>query len=160
MAHSSGSEASAPASKNRRLSDIKLSDQLTQKQVVTIWGEALKYGPGNIINLYGLDNGERLWLSFESNEAGNLNRAVLITNETVPESKILFNKIEATKNRHCNQFDFSNIVTVDQINKIWGPPDNVIGSGIENWIYYLKNGGSAILILSKDQVISVKGCQK
>jgi hypothetical protein len=145
-------------STNRTLADIVFAETTTRAQVVARWGQSISVGPANSLELYSLDSGERLWLSFAKAEPHVLTRAIRLSNAPVPKTTVLMNKIPATVVRRCGQIDFSKPTTAERVTEIWGPPDNVVGSGIENWSYQLSDGTSAILIFSQDQVVSVKGC--
>ena len=42
--------------------------------------------------------------------------------------------------RKLSDIQLDDTVTREQVTKIWGPPDNRLGSGIDYWAYSLQNG--------------------
>jgi hypothetical protein len=155
-----GSGPSASAQKPRTLSALKLSPETTQDAVTAAWGEALPFGPDQAISRYMLDGGETLWLSFAGAEPRRLVRAVLLKGDQALSEQILFDTLETTKSRRCDQLSFKGTVTEAQVNAAWGPPDNVAGSGIDNWMYKLANGETAILNFLDGKVAAVRGCPR
>lgn len=140
------------------LSDMKLDPNTTHADVAARWGKPRNFGPGGVIRSYDLDNDEQLWLTFSSPDAGMLLRAVAVGVGPAPTPRTLLDVHPLTKKRRCEQLDFKKSLTAAHVNAAWGPPDNVIGSGIDNWIYALANGKSATLIYSGDKVINANGC--
>jgi hypothetical protein len=143
-----------------KLSDLKLDDTTTYIDVVSRWGKPRNFGPGDSIRLYGLDSDEQLWLTFSAQDSGNLMRAVVVGVGPAPKPRVLFDAHPQTKKRRCDQLDFKKTTSAAEVNAAWGPPDNVIGSGIDNWIYQLADGTSAALIFSAGKVINANGCGK
>jgi hypothetical protein len=142
-----------------KLSDLKIDDTTTYDDVVSRWGKPRNFGPGNVIRRYDLDSDEQLWLTFSARDSGRLSRAVVVGVGPAPKSRVLFDVHPLTKLRRCNQLDFKKSTSAAEVDAAWGPPDNVIGSGIDNWIYQLADGTSASLIFSADKVINVNGCR-
>ncbi len=141
-----------------KLSDLKLDETTTYGDVVSRWGKPETYGPGESIRRYGLESDEQLWLTFSSPNAGTLTRAIVAGVGPLPKPRVLFDIHPLTKKRRCNQLDFKKPTSAAEVNAAWGPPDNVIGSGIDNWIYQLMDGTTAVLIFSGGKVVSANGC--
>jgi hypothetical protein len=133
--------------------DIAFTGATRLDQVISAWGEPGRGGPANEILVFYLETGERLWLSFTPSEPKTLTRAILLSNSLWPATTILFNDLEKTKTRRRDQLDFSRTVTADEVNAAWGPPDNVVGSGIEHWVYSLANGETARLVFDGNRVV-------
>ncbi len=154
-AETTGARASA---QSRALSDLTFDASTTRAAVIARWGQPLRYGPGGILQLYGLATNERVWLSFSDAEPSMLTRALLLTDSAAPQVRVLYDALAATKARQCSQIDFRKPTSAADVNAAWGPPDGVAGSGIDNWFYRLANGASAIVIYQNDRVVSVNGC--
>jgi hypothetical protein len=66
----------------RKLSDIKLNEQLTQKQVTAKWGPPdWDRGSGVEYFSYSLEGGQELWFQFESEPPHRLLAALLVARE-------------------------------------------------------------------------------
>ncbi len=143
-----------------KLSDLKLDFTTTYADVTSRWGEPRSFGPGDGIRRYDLDGDEQLWLTFSEQDSGNLTRAVVIGVGPAPKPRVLVDAHPLTKARRCDQLDFGKVTAATEVDAAWGPPDNVIGSGVDNWIYKLADGTSASLIFSAGKVISASGCGK
>lgn len=155
-----GFSPSIAVQKPLMLSALKLSPETTQDMITAAWGEALPFGPDQAISRYSLDSGETLWLSFGNISPHKLVRAVLLKDDPAPREQILLDTLGTTKHRRCDQLVFSGTVTEAQVNAAWGPPDNVAGSGIDNWMYTLANGETAVLNFLNGKVAAVRGCTR
>ncbi len=143
-----------------KLSDLKLDNTITYDDVISRWGKPRNFGPGDGIRRYDLDSDEQLWLTFSAPDSGLLMRAVVVGVGPAPKQRVLFDVHPLTKKRRCNQLDFKKSVSAAEVNAVWGPPDNVIGSGIDNWIFQLADGTSVALVFSAGKVINANGCDK
>ncbi len=141
-----------------KLSDMKLDAATTYDAVVSRWGKPENFGPGESIRRYRLDSDEQLWLTFSSPNGGTLTRAVVVGAGPAPTPRLLVDTHPLTTTRRCDQLDFKKSTSAAEVNAAWGPPDNVIGSGIDNWIYRLANGTSAALVFSAGRVVNATGC--
>ena len=83
-----------------RLNEIKLSVQLTKKQVLADWGppDAVE-GFGVEYLVYKLEDGRLLWLLFASQPPQPLLKALLFTNSSDTEGKTIFDGMNETKLR-------------------------------------------------------------
>ncbi len=141
-----------------KLSDLKLDETTSYDDVISRWGKPENFGPGDSLRLYNLDSNEQLWLTFSAPDAGTLTRAVVVGVGPAPTPKLLMDTHPLTKKRRCDQLDFKKSTSATQVNAAWGPPDNVIGSGIDNWIYQLADGTSVSLVFSAGKVVNANGC--
>jgi hypothetical protein len=138
------------------LVDLELTPSTTREQVRAVWGDPTPGGPAGEMATYWLENRElQVWLSFSSSEPHELTRAILLDwhNPVVPKTKMLLNRIEATKTRRRNQLDFRRPLTAADVYAVWGPPDSVAGSGIEHWGYAMADGTVASLIFDGERVL-------
>lgn len=155
-----GSVPSSAVQKPRTLAALPLSPDTTRDAVNSAWGEGLPFGPDQAMSLYALGTGETLWLSFGDTPLQKLVRAVLLKSGPSSKPQILIDTLTTTKSRRCDQLAFSGTVTEAQVNAAWGPPDNVAGSGIDNWMYKLANGETAVLNFLDGKVAAVRGCTR
>jgi hypothetical protein len=143
-----------------KLSDLTLDSETTYNSVVTRWGKPRNFGPADGIRAYYMDDGDQLWLTFSAPDSGTLLRAIVVGVGPAPVSRVLFDAHPLTNVRRCSQLDFAKLPTAAQVSAAWGPPDNVIGSGIDNWIYRLADGKSATLVFAGGQVVNANGCSR
>jgi hypothetical protein len=83
-----------------RLNEIRLSTQLTKKQVLSKWGSPDSIeGFGVEYLVYKLDDGRMLWLLFASQETQPLLKAMIFTNSRDTKGKTIFDGMNETKLR-------------------------------------------------------------
>ncbi|HVQ09976.1 MAG TPA: hypothetical protein VMS43_16235 [Allosphingosinicella sp.] len=134
----------------RELRDLPLTPETTQAQVVAAWGEPRSEGPAEEISSYHLTCYAQLWLSFEPSGRRRLTRAILFTDSFAwPQPTVILDSLAITKNRRCNQLRLGDGISGATIFRRWGPPDNVIGSGIARYIYAMADGGLGQVFFSE-----------
>lgn len=145
---------SAPSSGSPQpsIDDIRLTPETTRDEIVATWGNAVHFGPALEMESYSLVTGEYLWLSYDLGTPRRLTRAVLVSMSAFPETTMLLNRIESTKNRRRGQLDFGEPITANDVYSAWGPPDSVIGSGLEYWVYQLADGEDVRLLFIDGRV--------
>ena len=126
----------------RELRDLPLTPATTYAEVVRTWGEPRPEGPAGEVASYSLTCASFVWLSFEPSGQRRLLRALLFTEYQRPPT-VIFNHLPITLNRRCNQLRPGPRQSGRMIARVWGPPDELIGSGIERWIYRMRGGGFA-----------------
>ena len=146
-----------PAAQRPKLADIALSAATTRAQIVAVWGDPFMR-PADSLQAYELEGGQLLWLTFADEQPQTLTRALLLSASVVPKVATLLNVAALTQARRCSQLDFGSEPSARDVHVAWGPPDNVVGSGIQTWRYKLANGSSAMLVYYNDRVSSVQGC--
>lgn len=125
------------------LSDFVFDENLTKAAVERKWGAGLPYGPSRReVVVYDVGADGELWLTFADDENGALERAITLENNFASTSlkNILYDRLARTKNRSCADIKKSGM-TADELFRIWGPPDGNFGSGVDRWLYQLKNNG-------------------
>jgi hypothetical protein len=146
-----GESAVATAAGERTLADLGLSETSTREDAVRLFGHLQRYGPAGAVEVALLPSGELLWLSFTTSEPRSLTRAVLMVGYP-QQAHILFDRIARTQTRKAEALDFGRTLTDADVDAAWGPPDSVVGSGIETWLYELADGGTAMLWFSAGKV--------
>jgi hypothetical protein len=126
----------------RELHDLPLTPETTYAEVTAAWGEPMPEGPAGEVAEYSLTCSASVWLSFEPGGRRRLVRALLLSGYG-EEPQVIFNNLPITQNRRCNQLRPGPRQSGRMIARVWGPPDNKIGSGIERWIYLMRGGGFA-----------------
>jgi hypothetical protein len=142
-----------PAEAAARSCDLEeiLDQNRTLEQIAAFWGPALVDGPNGEMKLYRFPSNERLWLSFAAD--GRLVRAILLSNAAVPTTRVLLNELPATRSRRRDQLDFAAPLTARDVAAAWGPPDNLVGSGIDHWVYTLADGETVKLVFDGERVV-------
>lgn len=164
-AGSSNGEEGAPAGGRRdwsarQIGDVRLTADTTAAQVEAVWGRPVATGPGGIIAGYALPGGDRLWLSFEPEAPRRLARALYLRGDVTPKVEVLFDGLCLAERRRLDQLDFSRPLTVADVNAIWGPPDGVMGSGIEYYLYGLADGTTRRIVFDGDRVLGSGGSER
>lgn len=131
--------------------DEILRDNRTLAAVTAFWGEPRVDGPAAEMKMYYFPSGERLWLSFTAE--GNLARALLLSSDIVPRVRVVMNELAITRARRLDQLDLTRPLTSRDVEAVWGPPDNLVGSGVDHWVYGLANGETVTLVFDGDRLV-------
>jgi hypothetical protein len=126
-----------------RLALVSLTRETTQASVIAAWGAGYPDGAAGEMLTYYADCDARFWLSFEEAPPHRLTRALLLSGSFVPHTTMLFNRLEVTRRRRCDQVRRGRGQDGRRIAAAWGPPDNQVGSGLVRWTYDMANGGFA-----------------
>lgn len=126
-----------------RLALVSLNGETIRDQVDAAWGPGLPYGVADEMLAYSVDCDARFWLSFEEAPPHRLTRALLLTGSFVPHTTMLFDRLEITRRRRCDQVGRGRGQDGRRIAAAWGPPDNEVGSGLVRWAYNMADGGFA-----------------
>jgi hypothetical protein len=130
--------------------DEILAANRTLEQVAAFWGEPRIDGPGGEMKIYFFPSNERLWLSFT--DGGALRRAILLSNDVVPRTRVVMNELPITRARRRDQLDLTRPLTAADVNRAWGPPDSLAGSGVDHWIYTMTDGEIVTLVFDGDRL--------
>jgi hypothetical protein len=125
------------------LRDVPLTADTDRAQVAAAWGEPGTEGPAQEVAQYWLTCDARLWLSFEPNGPRRLKRAILFTGSFVPQATVIVDDLPITRTRRCEQLPLGRPIDPHRVAAAWGPPDNLVGSGIVRWTYSMADGGTA-----------------
>lgn len=152
-APAAGCQASQQAREQARSCDLDeiLRDNRTLPAVTAFWGEPRIDGPAAEMKMYYFPSGERLWLSFTAE--GNLARALLLSPDVVPRVRVVMNELAITRARRLDQLDRTRPLTSRDVAAAWGPPDNLVGSGVDHWVYTLADGGTVTLVFDGDRLV-------
>jgi hypothetical protein len=131
--------------------DEILRDNRTFRAVTQYWGEPRIDGPAAEMKMYYFPSGERLWLSFTA--GGGLARALLLSSDVVPKVRVVMNELAITRARRLDQLDLARPLTAQDVAAVWGPPDNLVGSGVDHWVYGLANGETITLVFDGDRLV-------
>jgi hypothetical protein len=129
-----------------RLNGLALSNQTTPAQIAAALGEGRPAGPAGEMLSYHLKCDGILWLSFDENRPRHLTRAVLLAGAFVPRTTTLFDTLRITRRRSCTQLPRGRWISGNRVTRAWGPPDNLVGSGIVRWTYALADGGTGVVL--------------
>lgn len=122
----------------------------TLEAVTAFWGEPRLDGPGGEMKVYFFPSSERLWLSFT--DQGALTRAILLSDDVVPRTRVVMNELALTRARRRDQLDLTRPLTRADVNRAWGPPDSVVGSGVDHWVYAMADGEVVTLVFDGDRL--------
>jgi hypothetical protein len=142
----------SPAQAQARSCDLDeiLAANRTVEQVAAFWGEPRIDGPGGEMKIYFFPSDERLWLSFT--EGGVLARAILLSEDVVPRTRVVMNELAITRARRRDQLDLTRPLTAADVNRAWGPPDSLVGSGVDHWVYTMADGEIMTLVFDGDRL--------
>ena len=130
--------------------DEILAANRTLEQVTAFWGEPRIDGPGGEMKIYFFPSDERLWLSFT--EGGALTRAILLSEDVVPRTRVVMNELPITRARRRDQLDLTRPLSAADVNRAWGPPDSLVGSGVDHWVYTMADGEIVTLVFDGDRL--------
>jgi hypothetical protein len=130
--------------------DEILAANRTLEQVTAFWGEPRLDGPAGEMKIYFFPSGERLWLSFT--DEGALARAILLSDDVVPRTRIVLNELAITRARRRSQLDLTRPLTRADVSRAWGPPDSLVGSGVDHWVYTMADGEIVTLVFDGDRL--------
>jgi hypothetical protein len=143
----------SPGADEAALAALGLSPVMTRAEITAQRGAGIAYGPGGLVTAWLAPSGEPLWLSFDTAAPYRLARAVLSGAGPAGGSRILLDRMAVTRRRTLAQLDFSHAVSVERLAAAWGPPDGVVGSGIDTWLYDMADGRTVSIIISREKVV-------
>ena len=126
-----------------RLALVSLNGETTRAAIAQAWGPGRPDGVAGEMVTYYVDCDARFWLSFEAAPPHRLTRALLLAGPVVPRPTMLFDVLEITRRRRCDQVGRGREQEGRRIAAAWGPPDNEVGSGLVRFSYNMADGGFA-----------------
>lgn len=142
----------SPAQAQARSCDLDeiLAANRTLEQVTAFWGEPRLDGPAGEMKVYFFPSRERLWLSFT--QSGTLARAILLSDAIVPRTRVVMNELAITRARRRGQLDLTRPLSPADVERAWGPPDSLVGSGVDHWVYTMADGDIVTLVFDGDRL--------
>ena len=126
-----------------RLALVSLHGETTRAAIAQAWGPGRPDGVAGEMLAYHVECDARFWLSFDDAPPHRLTRALLLSGSFVPRPTMLFDRLEITRRRRCDQVRSGRGRDGRRIAAAWGPPDNEVGSGLVRWSYAMADGGFA-----------------
>lgn len=126
-----------------RLSAVVLTAETSYDELAVVWGQPRATGPGDESFEFDLGCYVVIWASFTPTEPRRLIRAIRPGGTANIVRTVLFDPLDMTGRRRCDQLAEARRYSASEIYAAWGSPDTSYGSGIERWAYVMADGGLA-----------------